>query len=400
MKQYIITDLPEGLVNITEDQLLEIGGENYDPIIVEEFVSKTSIELKGLATANELVKGQKYRITDYMTTYTQPVTNATKSSGIIEVLQLTAITTNSFATECRSELYPQDIVYYDINDVTEGFTKGKIFRRIDTLRNNDIGTDWRHVKYDRWGVDKLLFEDYTGCKDNVIKTYSLFNSVVGYNFYSNNIGNNFNSNNISYNFHSNNIGNDFNSNNIENNFFSNKVGNGFYDNAVDEDCALNTFFESIYSKTFPYSYQNRTVYGSTAVFPTNTSAEKMLVVDPITKELSEKLIPTPQTTADATNSAKGIVKLAGDLGGTADAPTVPSLSTKENTSNKVTTLTNNDTDYPTTKAVTTELNKKVSSVLTGEPAGATAIKNMVSLTQAQYDAGTKIATTLYIITDA
>lgn len=73
---------------------------------------------------------------------------------------------------------------------------------------------------------------------------------------------------------------------------------------------------------------------------------------------------------DATTTVKGIVKLAGDLAGTADAPTVP------------------------------ELVNKVSSVLTGEPTGATAIKNMVSLTQAQYDAGTKVATTLYIITDA
>lgn len=382
MKQYIITDLPEGLVNITEDQLLEIGGENYDPIIVEEFVSKTFTELKGLATANELVKGQKYRITDYMTTYTQPVTNATKSSGIIEVLQLTAITTNSFATECRSELYPQDIVYYDINDATEGFTKGKIFRRIDTLKNNDIGTDWRHVKYDRAGVDKLLFSNYDLAKNNTIKETSLFNCTGAWGFKDNFIDVGL----LNVDFPA-----GMNGNKIGKFFRNNVVGNSFNGNEIKD---------YVSNKTFPADYIYRTVYGSTKVFPTNTSATKMLVIDPITKELSEKLIPTGGTTADATNSTKGIVQLAGDLAGTADAPTVPSLSGKENTSNKKTTLTNNDEDYPTTKAVTTELNKKVSSVLTGEPAGATAIKNMVSLTQAQYDAGTKVATTLYIITDA
>lgn len=95
------------------------------------------------------------------------------------------------------------------------------------------------------------------------------------------------------------------------------------------------------------------------------------------------------------------VELQGrDVDGKTVAVPLYDISGKENTSNKKTTLTNSDTDYPTTKVVTTELNKKVSSVLTGEPTGSTAIKNMVSLTQAQYDAGTKIATTLYIITDA
>ena len=43
---------------------------------------------------------------------------------------------------------------------------------------------------------------------------------------------------------------------------------------------------------------------------------------------------------------------------------------------------------------------KVNSVTTGEPTGSYAIGNIVSLTQAEYDAGTKIATTIYNITDA
>lgn len=36
----------------------------------------------------------------------------------------------------------------------------------------------------------------------------------------------------------------------------------------------------------------------------------------------------------ATASTRGLVKLAGDLGGTADSPTVPSLSSKMNTSQR------------------------------------------------------------------
>ena len=106
-------------------------------------------------------------------------------------------------------------MYYEITgDIgngkgTEGFTKGKIYRRIDTLRNNDIGTDWRHVKYDRNGVDKLLFEDYSYCYNNVIKTYYLFNTVIGNYFNSNTIGNNFSSNTIGDGFQNNTIGYSF-----------------------------------------------------------------------------------------------------------------------------------------------------------------------------------------------
>lgn len=41
---------------------------------------------------------------------------------------------------------------------------------------------------------------------------------------------------------------------------------------------------------------------------------------------------------------------------------------------------------------------KVNSIVAGEPTGSDKVINVVSLTQAEYDAGTKIATTFYIIT--
>ena len=41
----------------------------------------------------------------------------------------------------------------------------------------------------------------------------------------------------------------------------------------------------------------------------------------------------------------------------------------------------------------------INSTTTSEPTGSDAVLNVVSLTQAEYDAGTKIATTFYIITD-
>jgi hypothetical protein len=50
--------------------------------------------------------------------------------------------------------------------------------------------------------------------------------------------------------------------------------------------------------------------------------------------------------------------------------------------------------------VTTEEANTIDSVTAGEPTGSDQILNVVSLTTAEYTAGTKVATTLYIITDA
>ena len=211
--------------------LQNLGNESSSGLI-----EVTYDELVNLKNTSSLVKGQSYLLTDYMTTYTQPVTNVNKSSGVIEPLIITATDVNKLHNQCKSTLYPQDIVYYEITgDIgnyygTEGFTKGKIYRRIDTLRNNDIGTDWRHVKYDRGGVDKLLFEDYTGCYNNVIKTYNLFNSVVGNYFAGNTIGNTFYSNTIGNTFNNNKIGDNFNNNTIGDNFNSNTIGDNFNGN--------------------------------------------------------------------------------------------------------------------------------------------------------------------------
>ncbi len=81
------------------------------------------------------------------------------------------------------------------------------------------------------------------------------------------------------------------------------------------------------------------------------------------------------TIPDATTTSKGKIQLAGDLGGTAAAPTVPglalkanssdvttSLATKENTSNKSTDVTlssNSDVKFPTEKAVKTYVDTQV-----------------------------------------
>lgn len=67
------------------------------------------------------------------------------------------------------------------------------------------------------------------------------------------------------------------------------------------------------------------------------------------------------TIPDATTTVKGKIKLAGDLGGTADLPTVPALANKENLSNKSTdvNLGTSDILYPTQNAVKTYVDSQI-----------------------------------------
>jgi len=116
-------------------------------------ISVTYPELLNLYNNGGLITGATYLLTDYQTTYIQPVTNIFTVSDIIEPLILTAVTPRKLNAVCASTIYPRDIVFYNIEDNTEGFTKGKIYRRIDTVFNNDIGTDFRHIFYRRWKIN-------------------------------------------------------------------------------------------------------------------------------------------------------------------------------------------------------------------------------------------------------
>ncbi|MDT8886131.1 hypothetical protein PQG44_00445 [Aquirufa sp. LEPPI-3A] len=70
------------------------------------------------------------------------------------------------------------------------------------------------------------------------------------------------------------------------------------------------------------------------------------------------------TIVDADASTKGKIQLAGDLAGTAAAPTVPALANKENSSNKsisVSTDATSDIKYPSVKAVKSYVDNQISS---------------------------------------
>ena len=153
---------------------------------LSSIINVTYSELVALVAGSLLKPGQTYLLTDYETTW--DANGDSFSSGVPEPLYITATDVNKLSNECRSKLYPQDIVFYEItgdigNDVgTEGFTKGKIYRRIDTLRNNDIGTDWRHVTYRRYQLDDTLVPDYTQYS-GYLKGDVVMNTIGGNQFY-------------------------------------------------------------------------------------------------------------------------------------------------------------------------------------------------------------------------
>ena len=118
--------------------------------------------------------------------------------------------------------------------------------------------------------------------------------------------------------------------------------------------------------------------------------------------------------SDATTLATGKIQLAGDLGGTATAPTVPGLAQKESLGNKSTSVANDatsNTKYPSVKAVKdyvdqattgiasqTSLNNKAdlnSPIFTGTPSLPT---GTTGVTQTSGNNSTALATTAFVQT--
>ena len=79
--------------------------------------------------------------------------------------------------------------------------------------------------------------------------------------------------------------------------------------------------------------------------------------------------------------------------------TTPIGYTPENIANKQDSLATDGTGikYATVDTINASNLNKVSTNLTGEPSGSDKLVNMISLTQAEYDAGTPVSTTFYII---
>ncbi len=133
----------------------------------------------------DLVAGQQYRITDYATTHyivdgdgTQYVTGDGIVVGVTEPLICLAVGVDEIHAEVKSEMYPEDIIYYDwnpdnwINDLSFGYDdgggldiisgfKGVIISRHDTLRQLNAPSDWRNCLTRRWETAATAWDSGT-----------------------------------------------------------------------------------------------------------------------------------------------------------------------------------------------------------------------------------------------
>lgn len=103
------------------------------------------------------------------------------------------------------------------------------------------------------------------------------------------------------------------------------VGLSNVDNTSDTNKPVSSATQTALNDKAPLASPSLT---GTPVAPTaaaGTSSTQIATTEFVTTAV------TTATTPDATNSTKGKVRLTNDLGGTADAPTVPGLATKENT---------------------------------------------------------------------
>ena len=100
-----------------------------------------------------------YRITDYESVHIIPNTGYMGGELYhpgVEPLLVTAIDNASLSPIAYSPSYPQDIIYYSIDNdqnKVQGCEYGYISRRIDTIQYNDIPFDFRNVVFRRWKIN-------------------------------------------------------------------------------------------------------------------------------------------------------------------------------------------------------------------------------------------------------
>lgn len=112
-------------------------------------------QLSALATAGELIPGERYLLTDYRTIYVQPGTGALKTGETTETLLLTAVSPERFDFRAASYDYPQDEIEYDFTAGMadeEHYRPGFILRRTDRRLNISAPCDWRTMKWARFRI--------------------------------------------------------------------------------------------------------------------------------------------------------------------------------------------------------------------------------------------------------
>ena len=134
---------------------------------VVDATSVTYLELKALVDSSGLVPSSNYLINDFQTIHiianTTDINDANKVIPI-EPLIVQAISSTTLAPTAKSTTYPQDVIYYNVDNTSWGTleaagSKGRIVRRINLAK--DIDTPFDHKEggmvYRRWALDTSTY---------------------------------------------------------------------------------------------------------------------------------------------------------------------------------------------------------------------------------------------------
>ena len=292
------TDNTSGVVTFdTTSKKIYLAGDSYggDSLYVE----KTYSQLAAMVSGGTLVKGQKYRITDYATTTAQ--TNTTSANHAFDLV-VTATDTNKLDCMAQAVLHSGDTyfstagadlskwqVWYDINNNTTKYAwakstanggKGVIYRLIDEW-GNDCPYDFKNILFTVSGktANTYTFNVYSNstssdhslngryCYGNVMKPYYVSGiQTLNFNVF-------YNTSNTS-NCYSNTFGGDCSSNTFGDDCYSNTFGDFCQSNTFGDSCSSNTFGDDCYSNTFGDFCQSNTFgdYCSANTFGDDCSA--------------------------------------------------------------------------------------------------------------------------------
>jgi hypothetical protein len=187
LKNFTTQPTFSGLPLITTGDLAELEF-NIVGVIADtsKYINLRHGQLKTLQSGNLLVSGQYYRISDFrLLWHNQSINDTGVKSGLFpEPLIVHALSENKISHEAKSQMYPQDTIYYDFdasgsyswgtinNNLEIPDFKGWIYRRVDHKLNIDMPWDWRHITVNCCRPDITSINLYS-----LSTTYSLYDVV-------------------------------------------------------------------------------------------------------------------------------------------------------------------------------------------------------------------------------
>lgn len=201
------TDAQYPSAKLTYDQLTlkaDIAGT------IKNVVSKTHAQMVAMKTGGTFAPGQWYEISDFQLKWRVPGDPTQIDSGSVEPLLVFAISNSELFKIAYSKAYPEDEIIYELEDyasnpnpadTTTQTRTGYISRRIDRMRDIDIGWDFRSIKWRAYKLDLSSVPAWSSATTygkftqagTLAGTYAIYNNKIYYSKIANNISGTFNS---------------------------------------------------------------------------------------------------------------------------------------------------------------------------------------------------------------